>query len=174
MVEKARIGQTPERWTSLNIWLHWLIVLLVAAQYLVTASGMEKMYDAAKNGSGGSGGLLTLGNAHIAVGSLVLIAALIRLWDRSKHGRPAHSDAAPNWAHMLAKVTHFLLYATLILMPIGGLLGWFLMNEFFAEAHHTVAEILIYVIALHVLGALANQFWFKTDALRKMMPGHGR
>jgi|32_taG_2_1085360.scaffolds.fasta_scaffold00077_13 cytochrome b561 len=174
MVEQAHKGHTAERWTSLNIWLHWLIVLLIAAQYLVTAGGMEKMYDTAKDGSGGSGGLFTLGNAHIAVGSLVLIAALIRLLDRFRHGRPAHSDAAPNWAHMLAKVTHFVLYATLILMPIGGLLGWFLMNEFFAEAHHLAAEILIYVIALHVLGALANQFWFKTDALRKMMPGNGR
>ena len=162
------------RWTSLNIWLHWLIVLLVAAQYLVTAHGMESMYDAAKNGSGGSSELFSLGNAHIVVGSLVLMAAVIRLWDRFAHGRPPHSDGAPNWAHLLAKVTHFLLYLILILMPIGGLLGWFLMSEFFAEAHHFASEVLIYVIALHVLGALANHFWFKTDALRNMMPGRGR
>ena len=168
-----RQGQA-DRWTSLNIWLHWLIVVLVAAQYLVTAGGMETMYDAAQNGSNASSGLFSLGNAHIVVGSLVLIAALIRLWDRYAHGRPPHSDAAPNWTHLLAKVTHFLLYATLILMPIGGLLGWFLMNEFFAEAHHFASEVLIWIIALHVLGALANHFWFKTDALRNMMPGRGR
>ncbi|QZD96149.1 cytochrome b [Qipengyuania gelatinilytica] len=163
-----------DRWTSLNIWLHWTIVVLIAVQYLVTAGGMEKMWDAAKSGSNGSGGLFTLGNAHIAVGSLVLIAAIIRLWDRFAHGRPPHPDGAPNWAHLLAKITHVLLYTFLIAMPIGGLLGWFLNSEFFAEAHHTAAEVLIYVIALHVLGALANHFWFKTDALRNMMPGRGR
>ena len=163
-----------QRWTALNIWLHWLIVVLVAAQYLITAEGMEKMWDAAEKGATDTGGLLTLGNAHIVLGTVILVAALIRLWDRFAQGRPPLSDGAPNWAHLLAKITHFALYWILIAMPIGGLLAWFLQNEFFAEAHHFASEVLIWVIALHVLGALANHFWFKTDALRRIMPGNGR
>ena len=174
MGTQAVKANSAGQWTSLNIWLHWLIVVLMAVQYLLTAEGMEKMYDAAQKGSAGPAGLFTLGNAHIAVGSAVLVAALIRLWDRYAYGRPDHSNFVPNWAHLLAKVTHFLLYASLILLPVFGLLGWFLKNETFADLHHTGAEILIYVIGLHVIGALVNQFWFKTDALRKIMPGYGR
>ena len=160
----------PDRWTTLNIWLHWLIVVLVAAQYLL-GDAMGHMFDAAMDGRAQS---TTSGNAHIVLGSLVLLAALVRLWDRFAKGRPAHADGAPNWAHLLARITHFLLYAALIAMPIAGLLAWFLKNDVLAEAHHLTAEVLIYVIALHVLGALANHFWFKTDALRNMMPGRGR
>ena len=90
MVERASNATSEDRWDSLDIWLHRIIVARGAVKYLVAASSKGKMYDAANNGSDGRGGLLTLGKAEIAGGSLVLIAALVRLFDRYTRERRVH------------------------------------------------------------------------------------
>ena len=36
------------------------------------------------------------------------------------------------------------------------------------------SNVLMAFVALHIAGALANHFWFKTDVLRRILPGQGR
>mgnify|MGYP005993838291 CR=1 FL=1 len=102
---------------------------------------------------------------------LVLIAAAIRLADRFTHGRPPLDADEPQWAAMLARMTHVLLYALLFAMPILGLTAWFTGNDAIAGYHAFLWNPLLAVIALHVLGALTQHFWFRSPALKRMIPG---
>lgn len=104
----------------------------------------------------------------------MFIAIGARIWDRRTHGRPPHPSGEPGWAAKLATVTQTLLYATLLAMPVAGLIAWLTGNEQIGDLHALASELLIALLVLHVAGALANHFWFKTDVLRRMMPGQGR
>lgn len=165
--------EAPTRWTRLNIALHWLIVVLVTVQYFI-GDWMYDFFEGGLEGKAMDSTTVALGYLHMAVGLLILLAALLRIWDRFTHGRPAPQANEPNWAVVLARVSHFALYALLVVMPIAGLTAWLLGNEWIGGQHALASKVLLGIIALHVLGALANHFWFKTDALRNMMPGRGR
>ena len=164
---------SPQRWTTLHIALHWLVVLLVAAQYFEGES-MSALFDANNEGTAVGGATQTLGYLHMAIGIALFAAICARIWDHRTNGRPPHPAGEPNWAAKLAALTQTLLYATLLAMPLAGLAAYFTGSEQIAGLHGLASKVLIALIALHVAGALANHFWFKTDVLRRMMPGQGR
>ena len=110
-----------------------------------------------------------MGWLHIVTGALVLVATGLRLWDRFAHGRPVHPEGEPAWVHMVARTTHVLIYAILIAMPVAGLLAWFGGIGFLAEAHELMWTPLLVLVAIHIAGALAQHFWFKTDVLKRMV-----
>ncbi len=170
---RSREFDQPDRWTSLNIMLHWLIVVLVALQFL-DGGWMSELFDAGAKGAATDGTTTALGYLHVATGLAVFLAISIRLWDRRSNGRPPHPQGEPNWAASLARVTHVLLYALLLGMPVAGVLAWSTGNETLAELHSYASTALLVVLALHVSGAFANHFWFRTDVLRRMLPGAGR
>lgn len=154
-------------WTKLNVVLHWLIVVLLVVQYLVSES-MEGLWDATTEGK-----LLTpethfYGWVHIITGSVVLVAAALRLADRLRNGRPPHSAVEPHWALLLSKVTHAAMYAVLILMPALGLAAWLSGIDGLAQLHTLLWTPLLVLIGLHVVGALAQQFYFRTNAIGRM------
>ena len=161
------------RWTRLHIALHWLVVVLIAAQFF-DGEWMAELFDASTDGTAVSGTATVFGYLHMATGIAVFLAISTRLWDRRAHGRPPHPPGEPNWAQTLAKITQTLLYATVLAMPVAGLIAWLTGNHELADLHGLAAEALLVLVALHVAGALANHFWFKTDVLRRMLPGHGR
>jgi len=165
--------QAPNRWTRLNISLHWLVVVLIGVQYFI-GEWMVAFFDGGLEGKSMEGSTVAFGYLHMTIGVSILLAASLRLWDRFAHGRPAPSENEPNWAVALARVSHFALYLFLLAMPIAGLTAWLLGNEWVGDQHILASNILLGIIALHVAGALANHFWFKTNALRNMMPGRGR
>ncbi|HDZ74890.1 MAG TPA: hypothetical protein ENH55_19370 [Aurantimonas coralicida] len=161
---------SPAGWSLLNIAMHWLIVVLIIVQYL-ESEFMVSLWDGTLEGKAVSFRTTILGWTHIVLGSAILVAAAIRLLDRFFiHGRPAHSDAEPNWALWLAKVTHAMLYIVLILMPILGLAAWFTGNDTLAGYHTFLWTPLLVLIGLHIVGALAQHFLFRSDALRRMVP----
>tara|TARA_R110002126_G_scaffold290914_2_gene449504 strand:+ start:21323 stop:21853 length:531 start_codon:yes stop_codon:yes gene_type:complete len=163
----------PDRWTRLNISLHWLIVVLMAIQYLI-GEWMVSFFDGGLEGKAMDFGTRFFGTLHIVFGLLILAAAVLRLWDRLAHGRPRLWEGEPNWASALARITHFGLYVLLLAMPVAGFIAWWFGNAWLGDQHVLASNILIALIALHVVGALTNHFWFKTDVLRRMMPGQGR
>ncbi len=163
----------PDHWSRLNITLHWLIVVLISVQYFI-GEWMVDFFDGGLDGKALDGSTVVFGYLHIVIGVSILIAALLRLWDRFTHGRPEHCKNEPNWAIKLAKLTHTALYFFLLTMPIVGLTAWLLGNEWLGDQHVLASSILLGIIALHIAGALTNHFWFKTDVLRNMLPGQGR
>ncbi|MCQ0989966.1 cytochrome b [Jiella marina] len=157
-----------EGWSKLSIVLHWLIVLFIVVQF-VDHEWMVDMWRATRRGAEIDFTTATWGWVHIVTGTLVLIAALLRLWDRYANGRPPYPAGEPNWALWLAKVTHVLIYAILILMPVTGLLAWNLMIGELAEIHELLWTPLLVLVGLHIAGSLVQHFYFKTDVLRRML-----
>ncbi len=158
----------PAAWSKLSVTLHWLIVLFIVVQF-VDHEWMVDLWRATRRGTEVDQAAFVGGWVHIVVGTLVLAAAVLRLWDRFSHGRPPHPEAEPAWAMWLAKATHFLIYAILIAMPVAGLVAWFGGIRDAAEVHEIMWTPLLVLVGLHVVGALAQQFWFRTDALKRIV-----
>ena len=159
-------------WTRLNVVLHWLIVALIIGQW-IEGEYMTALWDGTLDGKPISTTANILGTTHIVFGSVILAAALVRLLDRFVNGRPPYtnrSDREPNWATWLAKITHVLLYTIIIVMPILGLAAWFTGNDDIAGYHTLLWNPLLAVAGLHVCGALAQHFYFRTKALARMVP----
>ena len=70
---------------------------------------------------------------------------------------------------LVASGTHILFYVLLIGMPLSGAAAWILGVAPAAQAHSVAEKLLILLIGLHVLAALAQHFWFKTDVLKRMV-----
>ncbi|MEX6504800.1 cytochrome b [Jiella sp. M17.18] len=157
-----------EGWTALNITMHWLIVLFIIIQY-IDSDWMTHVWRAMHRGTPVDSSAVTLAWVHIVFGTLVLVAALVRLWDRYARGRPEHPGEEPNWALWLAKVTHFLIYAILIVMPIAGLIAWFSGSREIGEIHTFFWTPLLILVGVHIIGALVQQFYFKTDVLKRIV-----
>lgn len=161
-----------DRWTNLSIWLHWLIVVLLIAQF-AEGEWMGDLFNASQEHPA-DGTAVLFGYTHMVIGGIILLAAIVRLWDRFAHGRPPYSADEPGWARGLAKAIHIGLYGLLIAMPVVGAAAWFSGSEILGEVHETAWSVLLVLAAIHVVGALVHHFWFRTDVLRNMLPGHGR
>lgn len=156
-------------WTALNVFLHWTIVVLIVAQW-IEGEFMVEFWDGTLEGKALDQITILLGYTHIVFGTFVLVAAAIRLLDRFVNGRPPHPENEPTWATLLARLTHGLLYAVLLAMPILGLAAWFTGSDDLAGYHTFLWNPLLALIGLHVVGALAQHFWFRTGALKRMLP----
>lgn len=160
----------PAAWSRLNVFLHWTIVVLIICQW-IEGEFMSHFWDATIDGKAADQTTVILGYSHIVIGTFILVAAALRLIDRFTHGRPPHDADEPQWASMLARVTHFLLYAILLVMPVLGLAAWFTGNDTIAGYHTFLWNPLLAIIALHIVGALTQHFWFRSPALKRMIPG---
>lgn len=161
------------RWTRLHIQMHWLVVGLLVVQFLF-GGFMESLFDSRVSGESASAPAIVLGLVHMATGIAVFFAIATRVGDHFINGRPPHPKGEPSWAKYLATVTQFLLYAIVLAMPVAGLVAFFAENDWLASMHSLASKALIVLVALHAAGAAANHYWFKTDVMEKMLPGHGR
>ena len=173
-----------QRFSSLSIALHWVMVLLISAVYAVIL--LRENY---LKGSDMREGLKTW---HFMLGLTVLSLVIIRLIVRFSSRKPPITPAPPAWQALLAKTTHFALYAFMLVMPIAG---WVILSAsgkpipFFGlelpalvgqskalagqvkELHETVGTIGYFLIGLHALAALFHHYIVKDDTLRRMLPG---
>lgn len=164
--------------------LHWVIVALLIAQFAIAWTmpgiGPRTQPD-------------TLINLHLSVGTLILLVLIVRLAWRSVHPVPLATDGAPGWQKVLARVTHFLLYALLALIPVLGwasasgrgfpvtLFGLFRLpgilplhsslTSTLGDIHSFTSYVLLGVVGLHVTAALYHHFVIGDRTLRRMLPG---
>jgi cytochrome b561 len=162
---------------------HWLIFLLLAAQYAV-GSIMPHI------------GRKTLNegwvNWHLSIGAAILFVILLRLIWRLLF--PVTLSAAmPRWESALAYATHLILYALVLVMT---LLGWAAANargwdvKLFGvvtlpalapngsswgheagDIHNVLVYVLLGFIILHVAGALYHHYILRDRMLQRMLPG---
>lgn len=162
---------------------HWAIVALVITQFVLASKAHALPLGAAK--------VTTLAQ-HKSVGITILGLALLRLLWRLLNPAPAAPQTSPRWQRVAARVSHFLLYALLLIIPV---LGWFMSSarnfpvswfglftlpdfiepskpayEFFHEAHETLAKTLFVVALLHAAAALKHHFIDRDNVLRRMLP----
>lgn len=162
---------------------HWTIAIAVIVTWRIVetaehASKVDKAY--------------WMGH-HKALGIAILVLTLGRLAWRLAHPVPPMSSTVAKWQRLLARGVHILFYVLLIGLPIGGWLatsyfgqGVDIWGVFTVPAipvgnspetgksiiglHKTGGEIMIYLIGLHILGALKHTFWDKDGTLFKMLP----
>jgi cytochrome b561 len=162
--------------------LHWLILVLLVVQFAV-AWTMQDIHRDTK-----PVGLIAW---HLSIGVIILLVMLVRLGWRSVTVPPPPAHLPP-FLRLLSRMTHFLLYAILIVLPLLGWINanargwtvWFLgviplpallvpessWGTEMGDVHQIVAYLLLGAAALHVLGALYHQFFLRDATLRRMLP----
>ena len=161
----------PRGYSRLQIALHWTIAALILAQ-LVYNEPMQQAFDervAAGDVAAGGGALF-----HIAVGSTVLLLAVVRLFVRARRGVPGPHPGNPPIVTWAGHATHAALYIMIFAMPLTGLAAWFLGSETSATLHEAGRLVIIVLIGVHILGALAEHFVFRNDALLRMLGAASR
>lgn len=156
----------PIAYSTTQVRLHWVIVILMAGQYLLH-NGIEAAWQGRLDGTIPNA---PFPNPHAIVGMVILALTLWRIALRLRHGAPALPAEEPEALKIVAKITHLAFYVLLIGMPISGALAWVAGLELPAEAHEVAAKLMIALIALHVAGALVQQFVLKTGVMARMAP----
>jgi len=150
--------------------LHWLAALLLLGQ-LVFGWWLEEV----PRNSALRGYVV---NLHKSVGILIGLLVLARLVWRLRHGAPALPDFMPRWQRRLAAVSHHLLYALMLLVPLAGYLAsnfskygvkffntavlppWGPEDKqlytLFNQTHKVAVVLLVILVAVHVGAALVH------------------
>jgi len=177
------LSNTPTRYGTLSMAMHWLMFLLIVAVY-----ACMELHEAFPKGSDMRNALkswhFTLG---LTVFALVWLRLLMRLVQRTPDIQPPLSGGQ----RILSVLTHGVLYLFMIGMP---LLGWLVLSgeaktipfygidlpaliaknkqlaETFEDIHGTIGEIGYFLIGLHAVAALYHHYVRRDDTLKRMLP----
>ena len=177
------MAEPRNRYSTVSLVLHWLIAALV-----VTQIGLIWAHEASEGPI--SREFVTL---HKSVGLSILVLTLVRLgWRIANPAIPLPAET-PRWQKLLARGNHVLFYVLLLAMPLVGwaassaagrdivwfgLFNWPLlpigggreMAGNLMDVHETAAKLLIFLVVLHVIGALKHQFIDRDNVLHRMIP----
>ncbi len=165
--------------------LHWIIFGLVLLAYVLI-----NLHHATSRGNPWHE---VTEHAHMLVGVLVLLLVLPRLWMRRKYGAPPIQPPLTRAVGILSRVTHWALYAFLVVQPLLGLttrevagrgvslFGVTIVPAFFPhpnrelareifQYHAWIGTAFYYVIALHILAALWHHYLRRDDTMKRMLP----
>ncbi|MBA1139054.1 cytochrome b [Mesorhizobium neociceri] len=163
------MSDTPvASYSKTQIWLHWSIAALILVQF-VAPDGMQHVWRAFRRGQEVSPSDVPLAYMHVVIGLTVLTLAAWRLWLRIARGVPPVSGMEHPALRLLARATHFVIYALIFIVPLAGAVAWFLGVSAAAQVHVLGQNVLLYIVLLHTAGALFQHFVFKTDVLRRML-----
>ncbi len=162
---------------------HWLIVLLIIAQYLLGKIADELPLGMDK---------LIMMSRHKSLGITILALVLLRIGWRMINVRPAPPQMPHAVLKVAGSVTHLALYGLLILLPVTGWLAssaanspvnwWGLATlpdliapdkarfELLGELHEVLTWLLVVIAVMHTLAALVHHFIYKDAVLRRMLP----
>lgn len=176
-------GLEKREYDSVAKALHWLVVLLLSLEFVIAWSMPEIR-------TGGPGMLI---GYHMSVGILILAVVLFRFAWRLFKGVPEYSLELPKWQKNISFLTHYGMYALLVLVPLTGWMwasvkGWDvkLFNLFSVPSllapgavsdfliggvHGLLASSLLALIGLHVGAALYHKY-FKDDGIFESMLVH--
>ncbi len=174
----------PAGYTGTAKSLHWLIVILLIAQFTF-AWTMPHI--------GRNTPVTTLISLHFTFGVIILAVALIRLLFRLTRGVPEPEAGIPGWQENSAQIVHWLLYLLLLVVP---LLGWINADwrgmpiaMFGHELPHLIAAraagwqwtgdvhgllanyAMLILVGLHVAAALYHHMVMGDGVLKRMLPG---
>ena len=178
-----QLRNTVDTYGALAKFLHWTIVILIIAQYVIIEAA-EELPDGLEK--------LTMVTRHKSLGMLVLGLALVRIaWKLVNKARPAPVPM-PRPQRIAAAAGHGLLYVLILAQPVSGWMmssaanypvtffGLFQfpalvgankeLHEFYEEVHEFLFQALLVVAVIHVLAALYHHFVRKDDTLRRMLP----
>lgn len=172
------------RYHSLNVALHWLMLLLIAAVYACI--------ELRTSFPRGSEPRELIKHWHFALGMAVFVLVWLRLLGRLLFPAPPISPQPPSWQQALASVMHLALYALMIGLP---LLGWLILSagdktQIFSwltlpalvapdrelagqlkELHEWLGVAGYWLIGLHAAAGVAHHYLLRDNTLERMLPG---
>ena len=178
---------TVDRYGSLSITMHWLMLALLVAVYSVIL--LRELYPK------GSDPREALKMWHFMLGLSVFGLVFVRIALRFFGTTPRIVPTPPHWQHLLSIGMNLALYLFLIVMP---LLGWLTLSAggkpipFFGlelpaiwqqdkefsrtlkDLHTTIGEIGYYLIGAHALAGIFHHYIVHDNALRRMLPSRSR
>ena len=178
------LKNSAERWGPVSQAFHWIIVLLILALAIVGLT-MDELPKTPK--------YFWVYTLHKSTGITVLVLVLLRLGWRLYAGTPVPVPGTPRWQARIASLTHWLLYALILAMPLSGWLydsasglrpfnyfGLFPVpklvapDEAIADAAHETHELLFLVlvalVALHAGAAFYHHLFQRDATLARMLP----
>lgn len=172
------------RYRPIQRHLHWIIFGLVVVVYVLInlhhATSHESPWHEVTE------------HAHMVAGVLVLLLVLPRLWARRKYGAPPFEPTLARWVRGFARITHWALYAFLLVQPLlglttvevaGGSVHLFgvtlipalvshpdpdLANAIF-QYHALIGTTFYWIIGLHIVAALWHQFLRRDNTMKRML-----
>ena len=174
---------TNRRYSVGAMIFHWTIAVAVIVNWRIA--------EAAHHADGAERGAIFAN--HKALGILILALTLGRLAWRWTHPVPPLPSDLAKWEKVLARTVHVIFYVLLIALPLGAwiansltgreidMFGLFTIpplpigeNDSLGgalfSAHATGGSIFIYLIGLHILGALKHTFFDKNGGIFRMLP----
>ena len=177
------LSNSNQRYSSLSIWMHWIVFLLIVAIYATI-----ELREFFPKGSDLRNALKTW---HFMLGLSVFALVWIRLAAVALSKIPQIIPEPPHWQTLAAKATHGLLYLLMLAMP---LLGWLLLSAsgksipFFGlelpalvgesktwaktikEIHETGGNVGYFLIVLHATAGLFHHYVMRDNTLLRMLP----
>lgn len=180
----------PRQYSGVARFFHWLTVVLLLVTIpiglaMTYRGGELKIWDATTN---------TLYSSHKLLGVIILVIVLMRLGYRLVHGAPPDEPTLSGLQKLVAHIVHWTFYALLIVIPIIGWLGVSMFpalevfglfklpalaapdqatSKWLFELHETLGNVLLALIALHIVAALGHHFVLRDGVLRRMWPAKG-
>jgi len=155
------------RYSALQRRLHWVVVVLVALQYLLQSPMRAAMSSLHKN-IPVSGVDFLVTTLHTWGGAAIGAIMVYRLWLRRQNPVPAGAGQLQGKAQLVASGVHWGFYAALFFMVVTGTLHYYLGLHWAASWHERGEWLLLVLIGVHGLAALLHHFWKKDDVLRQM------
>jgi cytochrome b561 len=165
---------------------HWItvgiVVVLVALGEAMTYRSKQDIWDGLTNG---------LYSGHKLLGFILLFLIIARLTYRLSNGAPADEPSLEPWQKLASHVTHWSLYALLLLVPLSGwrgvsqypaleIFGLFNLPSIATANqaasvntlfwHEILGKVMAVLIITHVGAALFHHFVRKDGVLRRMLP----
>ena len=171
-----------EKYTSAAIWLHWIIGIGLLVQL---GLGLY-MVDIPKE----TPDRAWYFNLHKSIGVTLALFIILRIGWRLGHHPPPLDRLISQWQVNASKVSHWVLYLCMIAMPLTGMImssyskygvkAWGVQifsssddkgaREFWMGLHEITSEILMVVIAVHVIAALKHLIIENNGVFQRMLP----
>lgn len=172
-----------ESWTATAKLFHWVMAALIFAQIALGLVAVSWHVSPTK---------LNLFVWHKSTGLLILALLALRLLWRLSNRVPALPAEMAAWERLGAHLSHFLLYALMIALPLTG---WVISSasnvpfrifwqiplpaitapdkataELFASVHGGLVALLAAVLFMHIGAALRHHYVKKDSVLARMLP----
>ena len=174
---------TTERYGSISIGMHWLMLLLIIAVYACIE--LREFYPK------GSDPRNALKAWHFTLGLSVFFLVWLRLLLKLTQITPNILPKPVNWQMLLAKVMHLAMYVFMLGMPV---LGWLILSgegkdipfygmnmpalidknkelaKLVKEVHEIGGTIGYFLVGIHAAAALFHHYVVKDNTLLRILP----